>query len=96
MKFRPLRNLVLVKEHVKKEKTSGGIIIPDMVNDSVTSKEVTILAAGPGTYSEKGEFIPMQVKVGDVVVVSTIAGQEQIVNGEKLLLIVETDILGII
>lgn len=94
MKIKPLYNNVLVKREEAEEKTAGGIIIPD------TSKEKpskgTIIAVGNGIRNEKGELVPMILKEGDRVLFSKWGGTEIKVDGEELLMMKETDILGII
>jgi chaperonin GroES len=95
MKFRPLHDRVLVKRIEQEEKTAGGIIIPDTAKEKPMEGEV--IAVGPGTYNEKtGELRPLDVKAGDRVLFGKWSGTEVKIDGDELLIMKESDILGII
>jgi len=94
MKFRPLHDRVLVRRLDEEEKTSGGIIIPDTAKEK--PMEGKIVAAGAGAKNEKGEVAPLDVKAGDNVLFGKWSGTEVKVDGEELLIMKESDILGII
>ena len=94
MKFRPLHDRVLVRRLESEEKTAGGIIIPDTAKEK--PMEGTIVAAGSGMRSEDGKIHPLDVKKGDRVLFGKWSGTEVKVNGEELLIMKESDILGII
>lgn len=93
MKFRPLQDRILVKRIDKEEKTSGGIIIPDTAKEKPQTGEV--LAVGPGDFQD-GERIPMDVKVGDIVVYSKYGGTEVKYEGEDYLILSARDVLAVI
>lgn len=94
MKFRPLHDRVLVKRVNQEEKTAGGIILPDSVQEK--PMEGKIIAAGSGAKSEDGKVTPLDVKKGDKVLFGKWSGTEIKVDGEDLLIMKESDILGII
>jgi chaperonin GroES len=94
MKIRPLKDRVLVVRIEEKEKTTGGIIIPDTAKEKPQKGEV--IAIGPGKWDEKGKRIPMEVKNGDRVLFGKYAGNEIKVDGVEHLIMSEDDILGII
>jgi len=94
MKFRPLHDRVLVKRVNAEEKTAGGIILPDSVQEK--PMEGKIIAAGSGTKSEDGKVTPLDVKKGDKILFGKWSGTEIKVDGEDLLIMKESDILGII
>jgi chaperonin GroES len=94
MKFRPLHDRVLVKRVNQEEKTAGGIIIPDSVQEK--PMEGKVIAAGSGTKAEDGTVTPLDVKSGDKVLFGKWSGTEIKVDGEDLLIMKESDILGII
>ena len=94
MKFRPLHDRVLVKRVEQEEKTSGGIIIPDTAKEKPMEGE--IIAVGPGARKEDGEIAPLDVKAGDRVLFGKWSGTEVKIEGEELLIMKESDILGII
>jgi len=94
MKFKPLRDRVLVRRLEKDEKTSGGIIIPDSAKEKPIEAE--ILAVGPGAVDDSGKITPMSVKTGDVVLFAKWSGTEIKIDGEDLLILKEADILGIL
>jgi chaperonin GroES len=92
--FRPLGDRVLVKRVKEEEKTKGGIIIPDTAQEKPQEGEV--IAVGPGARDEDGERIEMDVKVGDRILFGKWSGTEVKVDGEDLLIMKESDILGVI
>lgn len=94
MKFRPLHDRVLVRRVAQEEKTAGGIIIPDTAKEKPS--EGQIVAAGTGARREDGSVVPMEVKAGDMVLFGKWSGTEVSVDGEELLIMKESDILGVI
>ena len=95
MKFRPLHDRVVVRRTEEDQKTSGGIIIPDTAKEKPMQGEV--VAVGPGTYNEKtGKVTPLDVKAGDRVLFGKWSGTEVRIEGEDLLIMKESDIMGII
>lgn len=94
MKFRPLHDRVLVRRVENEEKTPGGIIIPDTAQEKPSQGEV--LAVGSGTKSEDGKVTPLDVKKGDRILFGQWSGSEVKVDGEELLIMKESDILGIL
>jgi len=94
MKFRPLHDRVLVKRVQQDEKTAGGIIIPDTAQEKPMEGE--ILAVGSGTRQEDGTVVPLDVKAGDRVLFGKWSGTEVKIDGEELLIMKETDLLGIV
>jgi chaperonin GroES len=94
MKFRPLHDRVLMRPIEGEDKTAGGIIIPDTVKEKPMEGEV--IAAGPGARNEKGEIVPLDVKAGDRVLFGKWSGTEVKIDGQDLLIVKESDILGII
>ena len=94
MKFKPLHDRVLVRRVDEEEKTAGGIIIPDTAQEKPMQGE--ILAAGSGARNDKGEITPLDVKVGDSVLFGKWSGTEIKVDGEELLIMKESDIMGVI
>jgi len=94
MRFRPLHDRVLVRRVEEEERTKGGIIIPDTAKEKPQQGEV--LAVGPGTRDETGKLIPLDVKVGDRVLFGKWSGTEVKIEGEELLIMKESDILGIL
>ena len=94
MKFRPLHDRVLVRRIEQEEKTSGGIIIPDTAKEKPMEGE--IIAVGSGTISEDGKVRPLDVKPGDRVLFGKWSGTEVKIDGEELLIMKESDILGVI
>ena len=94
MKFKPLHDRVLVKRIEQEEKTKGGIIIPDTAKEKPQEGEV--IAVGPGARDEDGNVIPLDVKAGDRVLFGKWSGTEVKIDGEELLIMKESDILGII
>jgi chaperonin GroES len=94
MKFRPLHDRVVVKRIEAEEKTAGGIIIPDTAKEKPSEGEV--VAVGPGGRDETGKLIPIDVKVGDRVLFGKWSGTEVKVDGKDLLIMKESDIMGVI
>jgi chaperonin GroES len=94
MKFRPLHDRVLVRRIDEEEKSAGGIIIPDTAKEKPS--EGKIVAVGSGARNENGEITPMDVKAGDLVLFGKWSGTEVKVDGEDLLIIKESDVMGII
>lgn len=94
MKFRPLHDRVLVKRLDAEEKTAGGIIIPDAAKEKPMQGEV--IAVGTGVRSEDGKISPLDVKAGDKVLFGKWSGTEVKIDGEDLLIMKESDIMGIL
>jgi chaperonin GroES len=94
MKFRPLHDRVVVRRLTAEEKTSGGIIIPDTAKEKPMEGE--IVAVGPGARNEKGELVALDVKTGDRVLFGKWSGTEVKLDGEELLIMKESDVMGII
>ncbi len=94
MKFKPLHDRVVVRRVEQEEKTAGGIIIPDTAQEKPMEGEV--LAAGPGGRNERGGLIPLGVKVGDRILFGKWSGTEVKIDGEDLIIMKESDILGVI
>ena len=94
MKFRPLHDRVLVRRVESEEKTAGGIIIPDTAQEKPSEGEV--IAVGAGAKSEDGKITPLDVKAGDRILFGQWSGSEVKIDGEELLIMKESDILGII
>ena len=94
MNFRPLHDRVLVRRVEAEEKTAGGIIIPDTAKEKPQEGEV--VAAGAGTKDEAGKVTPLDVKAGDKILFGKWSGTEVKLNGEDLLIMKESDILGIV
>jgi chaperonin GroES len=94
MKFRPLQDRVLLRRVDQEEKTSGGIIIPDTAKEKPMEGEV--VAVGPGARDETGKLQPLDVKPGDRVLFGKWSGTEVKIDGEELLIMKESDIMGII
>jgi chaperonin GroES len=94
MTFRPLHDRILVRRIEADEKTAGGIIIPDTAKEKPQEGEV--IAAGPGARSESGQLQPLDVKVGDRILFGKWSGTEIRLDGEDLLIMKESDVMGII
>ena len=95
MKFRPLHDRIVVKRIEAEEKTAGGIIIPDTVAEK--PQEGEIISVGPGAIDEKtGKRTPLEVKAGDYVLFGKWSGTEVKVDGEELLIMKESDIMGVL
>jgi chaperonin GroES len=93
-KFRPLHDRVVVRRVESEEKTAGGIIIPDTAKEKPQEGEV--VAVGPGARDEAGKLVPLDVKAGDRVLFGKWSGTEVKLNGEELLIMKESDIMGIV
>jgi chaperonin GroES len=93
-KFRPLHDRVVVRRLNAEEKTAGGIIIPDTAKEKPQEGEV--VAAGPGAHNEAGHLVALEVKAGDRVLFGKWSGTEVKIDGEDLLIMKESDILGIV
>ena len=94
LKFRPLHDRVVVRRIEAEEKTKGGIIIPDTVKEK--PQEGEILSVGPGGRDEAGKLIPIDLKVGDRVLFGKWSGTEIKLDGEELLIMKESDIMGVL
>jgi chaperonin GroES len=94
MKFRPLHDRVVVRRLEGEEKTKGGIIIPDTAKEK--PQEGEIIAVGPGGRDEAGKLIPIDVKKGDKVLFGKWSGTEVKIDGQELLIMKESDIMGVI
>jgi chaperonin GroES len=94
LKFRPLHDRVVVRRITADEKTKGGIIIPDTAKEKPSEGE--IIAVGPGGRDENGKLTPMGVKAGDRVLFGKWSGTEVKLDGEDLLIMKESDIMGVI
>ena len=94
MKFRPLHDRVVVRRITALEKSAGGIIIPDTVKEKPMEGEV--IAVGPGARNEQGTVVPLDVKAGDRVLFGKWSGTEVKLDGEELLIMKESDLMGII
>ena len=94
MKLRPLQDLVVIRRVAAEEKTIGGIFIPDTAQEKPVEGEV--VAAGPGARSEDGKIHPLDVEVGDRVLFGKWSGTEIKLDGEELIIIKESDLLGVV
>ena len=94
MKFRPLHDRVVVKRLESDQKTKGGIIIPDTAKEKPQEGEV--IAVGPGARDDSGKIIALDVKAGDRILFGKWSGTEVKIDGEELLVMKESDIMGII
>ena len=94
MKFRPLHDRVVVRRIDAEEKTKGGIIIPDTAKEK--PQEGEIIAAGPGARDESGKIQPLDVKAGDRVLFGKWSGTEVRIDGEDLLIMKESDLMGVV
>jgi chaperonin GroES len=94
MAFRPLHDRVVLKRLEGEEKTKGGIIIPDTAKEKPQEGEV--VAVGPGARDESGKIVPLDVKAGDRVLFGKWSGTEVKIDGQELLIMKESDILGIV
>ena len=94
MRFRPLHDRVVVRRVEQEEKTAGGIIIPDTAKEKPMEGEV--LAVGPGARSEDGKIHPLDVKTGDRILFGKWSGTEVKLDGEELIVMKESDIMGVI
>ena len=94
MKFRPLHDRIVVRRVDAEEKTKGGIIIPDTAKEKPQEGEV--IAVGPGARDESGKLVPLDVKVGDRILFGKWSGTEIKLDGEDLLIMKESDVMGVI
>jgi chaperonin GroES len=94
MKFRPLHDRVVVRRLTAEEKTAGGIIIPDTAKEKPMEGEV--VAVGPGARNEQGQIVALDVKEGNRILFGKWSGTEVKIDGEELLIMKESDIMGII
>jgi len=94
MKFRPLHDRVVVKRVDSETKTSGGIIIPDTATEKPQQGEV--VAVGPGTRDESGKLVPIDLKNGDKVLFGKWSGTEVKIDGQELLIMKESDVMGVL
>jgi chaperonin GroES len=94
MKFRPLHDRVVVKRIDAEEKSAGGIIIPDTAKEKPSQGEV--IAVGSGSRDETGKIVALDLKVGDIVLFGKWSGTEVKLDGEDLLIMKESDIMGVI
>jgi len=94
MKFRPLHDRVVIRRLEAEEKSKGGIIIPDTVKEKPQEGEV--VAVGPGTRDESGKLIPLELKAGERVLFGKWSGTEVKIDGQDLLIMKESDIMGVL
>jgi chaperonin GroES len=94
MKFRPLHDRIVVKRIDAEQKTAGGIIIPDTAKEKPQQGEV--IAVGPGARNEAGQIVPLDVQAGDRVLFGKWSGTEVKIDGEDLLIMKESDIMGVL
>ena len=94
MKFRPLHDRVVVRRIEAEEKSAGGIIIPDTAKEKPSQGEV--IAVGPGGRDEAGKLIPIEIKAGDRVLFGKWSGTEVKIDGQELLIMKESDIMGVL
>jgi chaperonin GroES len=94
MAFRPLGDRVLVKRVEEEQKTKGGIIIPDTVKEK--PQEGLVVSVGPGARDESGKLVPLDVKAGDRILFGKWSGTEVKLEGEDLLIMKESDVLGVV
>ena len=94
MKFRPLHDRVVVRRVESEEKTAGGIIIPDTAKEKPQEGEV--IAVGPGARDEAGKLVPLDLKVGDRIIFGKWSGTEVKIDGEDLLIMKESDVMGVV
>jgi chaperonin GroES len=94
MAFRPLHDRIAVKRLEGEEKTKGGILIPDTAKEK--PQEGNVIAVGPGGRDDTGKLTPLDVKAGDIVLFAKWSGTEVKIDGEDLLIMKESDILGIV
>jgi chaperonin GroES len=94
MTFRPLNDRVAIRRLEGDDKSEGGIIIPDTVKEKPQEGEV--IAIGPGVRGESGKLVPLDLKIGDVVLFGKWSGTEVLIDGQDLLIMKEADIMGVI
>ena len=93
MKFRPLHDRIVIRRIEGEDKTKGGIIIPDTVKEKPQEGEVI---AGPGARDESGKLVPLELKAGDRVLFGKWSGTEVKIDGQELLIMKESDIMGVL
>ena len=94
MKFRPLHDRIVIRRLEGEEKTKGGIIIPDTAKEKPQEGEV--VAVGPGARDESGKLVPIELKSGDRILFGKWSGTEVKIDGEELLIMKESDVMGVI
>jgi chaperonin GroES len=94
MKFRPLHDRLVIRRIEGEEKTKGGIIIPDTAKEKPQEGEV--IAVGPGARDESGKLVPLELKAGDRALFGKWSGSEVKIDGENLLIMKESDVMGVI
>jgi chaperonin GroES len=94
MSFRPLHDRVVVRRLEEDERSAGGIIIPDTAKEKPMQGEV--IAVGPGARNEAGEIVPLDVKTGDRILFGKWSGTEVKMDGEELLIMKESDVMGVL
>ncbi len=94
MKFKPLHDRVVIRRVEEEARTAGGIIIPDTAKEKPQQGEV--VSVGPGGRNEKGDLVPLEVKAGDRVLFGKWSGTEVKLDGEELLIMKESDIMGVL
>jgi len=94
MKFKPLHDRVVIRRVEEDAKTTGGILIPDTAKEKPMQGDV--LAVGPGARNERGELVPLDVKAGDRVLFGKWSGTEVRLDGEELMIMKESDIMGVV
>ncbi len=94
MKLRPLSDRIVVKPIEREAKTASGIILPESAREKPQEGEV--IAVGPGARNDKGEFMPLDIRIGDIVLYAKYAGTEVKLDEEKLLILRESDILAVV
>jgi chaperonin GroES len=94
MRFRPLHDRIVVRRLEQEDRSAGGIIIPETAQEKPMQGEV--VAVGPGNRSEDGKLTPLDVKAGDRILFGKYSGTEVKVDGEDLLIMMETDVMGVI
>src|SRR5580692_11321728 len=94
MKFRPLHDRIVIRRIEGEEKTKGGIIIPDTAKEKPQEGEV--IAVGPGARDESGKLVPLDLKAGDRILFGKWSGTEVKIDGEELLIMKESDVMGVV
>ncbi len=94
MNFRPLHDRAVIRRLNAEEKTAGGIIIPDTAQEK--PMEGLVIAVGPGARNEQGQIVPLDIKAGDKILFGKWSGTEVKIDGEELLIMRESDIMGVI
>jgi chaperonin GroES len=94
MSFRPLHDRVVVRRLAAEERTAGGIIIPDTVKEK--PQQAIVVGVGPGSRNDRGELVPLDVRAGDKVLFAKWSGTDVLIDGEEMLILKESEILGIV